>query len=199
MKVIAVTGGIACGKTTLVSALKKRGALIIDADAISRALTEAGGQALPEIRATFGEAVFTKEGGLNRKALADVIFSDPKKREKLNGIIHPLVEKEMRRQLRKAEAGGEKIVILDVPLLYEARMDKLADEVWCARLQKEEQIARLMGRDGLTRQEALARIGSQMPLEEKAKRANQVIDTSGSIENSAAIVTALYEDRLKEL
>jgi len=199
LKVIAVTGGIACGKTTLVSALKKRGALIIDADAISRALTEAGGQALPEIRATFGEAVFTKEGGLNRKALADVIFSDPKKREKLNGIIHPLVEKEMRRQLRKAEAGGEKIVILDVPLLYEARMDKLADEVWCARLQKEEQIARLMGRDGLTRQEALARIGSQMPLEEKAKRANQVIDTSGSIENSAAIVTALYEDRLKEL
>ena len=199
MKVIAVTGGIACGKTTLVSALKKRGAFIIDADSISRQLTEKGGQALPEILAEFGEAVFTKEGELNRKALADVIFYSPPKREKLNAIVHPLVEKEMRRQMEMAEAGGEKIAILDVPLLYEAGMDKLADEVWCAFLQKEEQLTRLMLRDRILRQEALARIASQMPLQEKAKRADRVIDTSGSIENSAEIITALYEDILKEL
>lgn len=199
MKVIAVTGGIACGKTTLVSALKARGAFIIDADSISRRLTEKGGQALPEILAEFSEGVFGENGELNRKALADVIFNSPLKREKLNSIIHPLVDREIRRQMALAEAGGEKIAILDVPLLYEAGMDKLADEVWCAYLEKEEQLARLMRRDRLTSPEALARINSQMPLNEKAKRSDRVIDTSGSIEESAKRITALYEEKLKEL
>ncbi len=199
MKVIAVTGGIACGKTTLVSALKQRGAFVIDADAISRQLTMDGGLALPKIFEAFGESVFTFGGALNRKALGDLVFNHGEKRQTLNGIIHPLVEKEILRQLGLARDGHEAIAILDIPLLFEAHMEKLCDEIWCAWLPQETQIARLMERNHFSREEALARIRSQMPLEEKAARSDQVIDTSGSIAKSAEKIIKLYDDKMKEL
>ena len=199
MKVIAVTGGIACGKTTLVSALKKRGAFIIDADAVSRELTKPGGAALPDILSAFGQEVFGEDGELNRKALGDMIFADGEKREKLNGIIHPLVEREVKRQLKIARDGNERVAILDIPLLYEAHMENLCDEVWCAYLDRNMQLERLMARDHLPRGEALMRIESQMPLEEKAKRADKVINTGGSILKSADIITSLYEKKIEVL
>jgi dephospho-CoA kinase len=199
VKVIAVTGGIACGKTTLVSALKKRGAFIIDADAVSRELTKPGGAALPDILSAFGQEVFGEDGELNRKALGDMIFADGEKREKLNGIIHPLVEREVKRQLKIARDGNERVAILDIPLLYEAHMENLCDEVWCAYLDRNMQLERLMARDHLPRGEALMRIESQMPLEEKAKRADKVINTGGSILKSADIITSLYEKKIEVL
>jgi len=190
MKVIGVTGGIACGKSTLCNTLRELGAKVWDADAASRELTAPHGKALPAIRQTFGDGVFFPDGTLNRKALGAIVFTDESARQRLNGIVHPLVYEDMEAFLR--ENSGEQAVFLDVPLLFETGYDKRCDEVWCAWLPPQTQLERLMARDGLTQEEALARISSQMPLAEKAARSTHLIDTSGSIEESAQKLKNLY-------
>lgn len=192
MLVIGLTGGIACGKTTLSGELRSLGALVIDADAISRELTGPEGAALPEIRQLFGDKVFTPNGALDRRALGSIVFSSDEQRRLLEGIIHPLVLKEMTRRLEIFRQSGASVCVLDVPLLYETGFDSLCDQVWCAYLPKELQLSRLMARDGLTRAEGLARMASQMPLWEKAERADRVIDTSGSIAASAEKIHGLW-------
>lgn len=198
MKVIAVTGGIACGKTTLLEALKSHGARVIDSDAISRSLTAPGGMALPAILDAFGPAVFAPDGALDRKALADIVFSDGQKRKALNAIVHPLVETEIKRQSALYRAAGEKLIFLDIPLLFEAGMAHLCDESWCAYLNPDEQLKRLMARDRLTREQALARIQSQMPVAEKARRCDKVIDTSGTLAQTAQKAVTLYQNALND-
>ena len=187
--VIGLTGGIACGKSNLSSALRTAGACVIDADQISRALTAPGGEALPAIRAAFGSGVFAGDS-LNRRALGALVFEDEKARERLNAITHPLVFKEMRRQLD----GCAGAAVLDVPLLFECGIDAWCDEIWCAYLPQREQVKRLMARDGLTRGEALGRIRAQMPAREKARRSDRVIRTDGSREESARIVLSLWRE-----
>ena len=177
MKLIGITGGIACGKTTLCETLRALGAPVWDADAASRQATAPGGAALPAIRAAFGEGVFTPAGELNRKALGALVFNDEKARRQLDAIVHPLVYEDF----------------LDVPLLYETGYDRFCHKVWCAYVPEETQLRRLMNRDRLTRVEALARIRSQMPLSEKTRRADAVIDTSGTIAQSAQAVARLYQ------
>ena len=186
--VIGLTGGIACGKSNLSSALKAAGARVIDADEISRSLTAQGGPALPAIRTKWGEKVFDGER-LNRRALAQIIYRDPEERQALNGIIHPLVFREMRRQME--ESPG--VVVLDVPLLFETGMDQWCDEIWCAYLPQKQQVRRLMARDGITGREALRRIRAQMPTLAKAKKSRHVIRTAGSREESARIVVSLWQ------
>jgi len=190
MKIIGVTGGIACGKSTLCNTLRELGAKVWDADAASRELTAPHGKALPAIRQTFGDGVFFPDGTLNRKALGAIVFTDESARQRLNGIVHPLVYEDMEAFLR--ENSGEKAVFLDVPLLFETGYDRRCHEVWCAWLPSETQLERLMARDKLTREEALARISSQMPLAEKAARSTHLIDTGGSIEESAQKLKNLY-------
>lgn len=185
--VIGLTGGIACGKSNLSAALRTAGARIIDADQVSHALTAPGGAALPAIRAAFGDEVFAGNA-LNRQALGTLVFGDEKVRARLNAIVHPLVFQEMRRQLDACTGAA----VLDVPLLFECGMDTWCDEIWCAYLPQREQVKRLMARDGLTRAEALRRIRSQMPTREKARRADRVIRTDGSREQSAQIVLSLW-------
>lgn len=189
--VIGLTGGIACGKSNLSSALRAAGAQVIDADALSRATTAPGGPALPAIRSAFGDAVF--DGNvLNRRALGQLVFADASARAALNGIIHPLVLAQMRREIDSREG----IVFLDVPLLYECGIDRWCNEVWCAYVPQREQLRRLRARDGLTGKEALSRVRAQMPPREKARRADQIIRTDGSRESSAQIVLSLWQDRL---
>ena len=193
MKIIGITGGIACGKTTLCDTLRALGAPVWDADAVSRSLTAPGGQALPAIRKAFGDGVFNPDGTLNRKALGALVYNDDAARETLNGITHPLIYADMERFTAQHRQAGTRAVFLDIPLLYETGYDRHCDGVWCAWIPAKTQLARLMERDGLTREEALSRMASQMPLDEKARRADAVIDTSGSIEESAALITALYK------
>ena len=190
MKIIGVTGGIACGKSTLCNTLRELGAKVWDADAASRALTAPHGKALPAIREAFGDGVFFPDGTLDRKALGAIVFNDEAARQRLNGIVHPLVYEDMETFLQAN--SHEKTVFLDVPLLFETGYDKRCHEVWCAYLPRETQLERLMARDGLTREEALARVQSQMPLEEKARLSTHLIDTSGTIEESAALLKSLY-------
>ena len=192
--VIGLTGGIACGKSNLSAALTAAGAYVIDADEISRGLTAPGGAALPAIRERWGDKVFDGET-LDRRALADIVFSDPMERDALNGIIHPLVFSEMRRQM--GEAPG--IAVLDVPLLYETGMETWCDEIWCAYVPQREQVKRIRERDHVTARQAMARIRAQMPAREKARRADRVIRTDGSRENSARIVLSLWRDACRRI
>ncbi len=190
--VIGLTGGIACGKSNLSKALKEQGVPVIDADEISHSLTANGGAALPAIREHFGDQVFDGEQ-LNRRALSDIVFSDPKEREALNGILHPMVLSEIHRQMDAADGP----VVMDVPLLYEVGMDSWCQEIWCAYVPQKEQVRRVRKRGQITYKEALRRIHSQMPVMEKRRRADHVIRTEGSKEQSAQIVLGLWRDALE--
>ena len=190
--VIGLTGGIACGKSNLSKALKAQGVPVIDADEISRSLTAAGGPALPAIREIWGDRVFEGEE-LNRRALSDIVFSDPDEREKLNSILHPMVLSEIHRQMDEQDGP----VVMDVPLLYEVGMDSWCQEIWCAYVPQKEQVRRVRKRGQITYKEALRRIHSQMPVMEKRKRADYVIRTEGTKEESARAALALWESALK--
>ena len=170
MRVIGLTGGIACGKSTIARYLSRQGAVIVDGDALSRELTAPGGIALPALRNAFGEGIFFPDGTLNRKALGQLVFSDEAQRQRLDDIMQPLLRTLILRDLEAARQSGAALCVLDMPLLFEKNLDALCDTVWCAWLPADLQIQRLMARDGLSQQEALARIASQMPTDEKAAR-----------------------------
>lgn len=193
MIIIGLTGGIACGKTTLSHALRALGARVLDADAFSREATAERGEALPAIRARFGPAVFDAQGGLNRAALGGIVFSDPQARRDLEGIVHPVVNRRILSELERLRRDGTPLAVLDVPLLFEAGMEGLADEIWVAYLPEDLQIHRLMARDGVSREQALRRIRSQMPLSEKLRRADVIIPTTGCRAQSAERVRAQWE------
>ena len=190
--VIGLTGGIACGKSNISKALKAAGVPVIDADEISRSLTAKGGPALPAIREKWGEKVFDGEE-LNRRALSDIVFSDPAARDALNAIIHPMVLEEIHRQMDAADGP----VVMDVPLLYEVGMDTWCDEIWCAYAPQKEQVRRVRKRGQITYAEALRRIHSQMPVMEKRRRADHVIRTTGTKEESGLAALALWQEALK--
>ena len=192
MKVIGLTGGIACGKSTISLTLKELGAVIVDGDVLSRTLTCPGGAALPAIRSRFGDGVFHPDGTLNRLALADVIFHDDRARAALDGILLPLLMELILQGIRDARAALAPACILDMPLLYEAGLETLCDQVWCAWLPQKTQLERLMARDGLSPADAQARLDSQLPVDEKAARADVVIDTSGSIQYPKDYILQLY-------
>ncbi len=190
--VIGLTGGIACGKSNISRSLKAAGVPVIDADEISRSLTAKGGAALPAIREIWGEAVFDGEE-LNRRALSDIVFSDPAERDKLNAIIHPMVLTEIHRQMDETEGP----VVMDVPLLYEVGMDSWCDEIWCAYAPQKEQVRRVRKRGDITWAEALRRIHSQMPVMEKRRRADYVIRTTGTKEESGRAAVSLWQNAVK--
>ncbi len=195
MYVIALTGGIASGKTTLLNALNKQGVPVIDADQISRSLTAPNGEALPQIRNAFGDGVFHEDGTLDRKALAAIVFSDEEARLRLEGIIHPMVADRIRNELSEISLT-HKAAVVDIPLLYESKMESMADEVWCVYVPKREQLKRLRARDGLTKEQALMRLKSQMDPREKCRRADHVIRTDGVPEESAAQAVRLWQEAL---
>ena len=191
MRILGLTGGIACGKSTISLTLREQGAVIIDGDVLSRELTKPGGAALPAIRARFGADVFCPDGTLDRRALGSVVFADDQAREALDGIMQPLLRQMIVDGIMQARQEGAQVCVLDMPLLYEKELDTLCDRVSCAWLPHNEQLSRLMARDGFTVQEAESRIASQLPVDEKAARADIVIDTSGSIQYTKEKVLAL--------
>ena len=191
--IVGITGGIACGKSTVSGMLSALGASIIDADQISHSLTAPNGAALPAIRQTFGSSVFNEDGTLDRPALSALVFSDKAAIEKLNAIIHPLVKQHMEDQLTACRKQGAQIVILDVPLLFEASMQNMGDMVACVVAPEEVQIARMASRNGYTREEALSRIRNQMPVSEKARLSDVVIDTNKPLTELQKEIERLYQ------
>lgn len=192
MRIIGLTGSIACGKSNVSDTLRQLGAAVIDGDLLSREVTAPGGMALPALRDAFGDGVFQPDGTLDRRALAAVVFGDETARDRLNSIIHPMVIALTRQRIEEAQRSGAPLCVLDMPLLFEAGMEGLCDRIWCVWLPREIQLQRLMARDGFTPEEAETRLRSQLSADEKAARADVVIDTSGSIEYTKSMIPALY-------
>ena len=192
MIILGLTGGIACGKTTVADTLRNLGAAVVDGDAISHAMTAPGGPALPAIRESFGDDMFDSEGRLIRSRLAGVVFSDPAALETLNSVMQPMIREEILRQIRWNSEKSFPVCVLDMPLLFEEHLDRLCDLVWCVYLDRETQIRRLTERDGCTRDQALSRIASQMSTEEKAARSQLVISTQGTMEETRRLTEDAY-------
>ena len=198
MQVIGLTGGIATGKSTVSAILENAGAVIIDADRIAREAVKKGQPAYREIVEHFGETVLLPDGEINRSVLGDIIFNAPGKKQLLNKIVHPYVRKETHRQLQQiGRTEPNAIVILDIPLLIEAEMDKDLSEVIVVFVPEHIQIERLVQRDGISEADALARVRSQMPIEEKKEKATIVVDNSGSKENTRRQTLKIFQ-RLKD-
>ena len=197
MKIIGLTGGIACGKSTVSKALRALGACIIDADALAHELSQPNQALFNAYVQRFGMAIVTAGGTLDRAAIARLIFTDPAMRAEVEQISHPLIRRAVEERLRMAEKEQKRAAVLDVPLLFEAGWDALADEVWVVALPPEEQLMRLLARDKtMSEGEAHARIAAQMPLAEKCARADVVIDNSGTKEETRDYVGKLWEERI---
>lgn len=176
---IGLTGSIACGKSTVSQYLKSLGYAVADADAISHALTTPGGLALPALRETFGDGIFDGDV-LNRRALGCMVFSSSEKRAQLNAILHPMIIGQLHAELLLRDAP-DTLVFGDVPLLFECGMEHMFDRIWVVSVPESIQLERLIERDHLSKDEALARIRAQMPASEKRRRADAVIDSSGTL------------------
>lgn len=179
--VVGVTGGIATGKSTVVKCFEEAGIPIIDADIVAREVVEPGMPGLEKIKTVFGPEVINPDGTLARKKLGKIIFADDNKRELLNRSLGPFIRKEILRQIEVMKAKAD-LVIVDIPLLYETGYESLLDQVAVVYLPESIQLQRLMKRDHLTSIEAQQRINSQMPIEEKRKRADILFDNQGTIE-----------------
>ena len=184
MFVIGLTGGIASGKSTISSMLRKMGLPIVDADVISRRVVEMGSPVLERIKSEFGEGVISPEGALDRKALGQLVFNDSEKLKLLNSITHPAIIEEINRDINALSARGEMLCVLDAPLLIESGINGMADRVVLVYADSKSQVSRLMERDNISRVLALKKISSQMDFEEKRKYADYVIDNSGSLDNT---------------
>ncbi|MBS4748257.1 dephospho-CoA kinase [Bacillus altitudinis] len=176
--VIGLTGGIASGKSTVSQMIKEKGIRVVDADIIAKEAVSKGSPALHQIVQTFGEEVLLPNGELNRQQLGAIIFSDEEKRKKLNAIVHPEVRKELLEQRDEGVSNNETFVVLDIPLLFESKLEELVDRIIVVYTTPELQLSRLMNRNDLSEEEALNRIHSQQPLEEKCQKADRVIENT---------------------
>jgi len=181
--VIGLTGGIASGKSTVSDLFRKYDIPVIDADVVAREVVEPGEPVLAAIVDAFGAEILLPDGMLDRPKLGGIIFRDPQKREVLNGIVHPVVRERMTAE-RDRLKSKHPAVVLDIPLLFEGKQLHLVDKVVVVCVDPQVQLERLMLRNSLTEQEALDRIGSQMPLDDKAARADAIIDNNGSREET---------------
>jgi len=193
MLVIGLTGGIATGKSTVSSLLKSYGIPIIDADVLARDAVAPGTTDLKKIVAEFGREVLLPDGSLNRPKLGEVIFNDEAKRKKLNNIIHPAVQRAMLWNVLKLWLRGEKLCVLDVPLLIEAGLWKWMGWVVVVYCSSQVQLTRLMERDSSTESAASSRLNAKMPISQKLAYADYVLDNSGTIKEAEMQVGALVK------
>ena len=199
MKIIGLTGGIACGKSTVSADLRALGAAIIDADALAHELSQPHQPIYNAYVERFGREIVTADGTLDRAAIARRVFADPAVRAEVEAIAHPIIRRAAEERLRAARDENKRAAVLDVPLLFEAGWDALADETWVVALPREEQLARLLTRDtSMDAGEARARIAAQMPLAEKCARADVVIDNSGTVEEIREYIGKLWKERILE-
>ena len=199
MKIIGLTGGIACGKSTVSTELRARGAAIIDADALAHELSQPHQPLYNAYVQRFGREIVTENGTLDRAAIARRVFADPAVRAEVDAIAHPLIRMAAEERLRAARDENKRAAVLDVPLLFEAGWDALADETWVVSLPREEQLKRLLARDkAMDEGEARARIAAQMPLAEKCARADVIVDNSGTKEEIREYIGKLWKERILE-
>lgn len=182
MVVAGLTGGIATGKSTVSRFLAEAGAQIVDADRLARDAVIRGTEAWARIVAHFGRKILQPGGEIDRKRLGEIIFNDPLQQARLNQIVHPVVRRESARKIEEIRGRWpEAVIVMDVPLLIEVGLHGGLAEIIVVYVPEALQLTRLMARDGIDRAAALARIRSQMPIEEKKRYATLLIDNSGSL------------------
>ena len=194
---LGLTGGIASGKSHVAKDLRALGCPVIDADAVSHDLTAKGGPALPMLRQLFGDTVFLPDGALDRAALASIVFADPKKLSALNDLLHPMIFHKIDDEI--LSLADVPLIVLEIPLLFETGANKRCDEVWTVFVPYEEQLRRLMRRSGLSQEDAVRRIDSQMPTGKRIELADVAIDTSGPYEETEAQVALHLKDLKRRL
>lgn len=193
MKIIGLTGGIASGKSTVSKTLKKLGAYIIDADETAHSVIEPHKPAWTDIVAAFGDDILNPDETINRDKMGQIVFSDPEQLTRLNQITHPRIMQSFKDDFQRIRATKpDAIVVLEVPLLYETFMERMCDEVWVVWVDYETQLQRLINRNNYSPEEAKQRIEAQIPLDEKARRADVVINNRGSIEETISSATKYY-------
>lgn len=181
---IGLTGGVGSGKSTVSSYMHELGIPVIDGDKLAREAVIPGSRAMAEMRKAFGPHIFLPDGSLNRLKMGEIVFNDEEKRQKLNSIIHPFIWHRTREELIRAQEEGFPVVVLDMPLLLEISWQLRVEEVWLVEVPLEVQIARVISRDGFTREQVMERIGKQMPTTNKMNYADVIIDNSRSVEDT---------------
>jgi dephospho-CoA kinase len=199
MILVGVTGGLATGKSSVASLFQDCGAALLDADLLAREVVEPGKPAWRDIVSTFGKGVLLADRTLNRTKLGKLVFGSQAKLKRLNAIVHPRVAREQVRMTRQIAAQDpQAVIVYDVPLLFEAGVDKRVDRIVVVTADRATQLTRLTKRNGFTRAEALRRFRAQMPLAQKTARADYVIDGTLSYEQTKYEVAGIYEE-LKQL
>lgn len=179
---VVITGSIATGKSLVSNYLKELGYPLVDADVVSRVVVEPGQLGLKRLEENFGQEILQDDGSLDRAALAEIIFDNDDQREKVNQLLHPLIQEEMNRQLDELQDQGTTLAFIDIPLFYETKTPITHDEVWLVYVDQKTQLSRLMNRNSLNTDDAMSRIQSQTPIEKKKEFNNIVIDNQGTRE-----------------
>ena len=191
---IGLTGSIATGKSTVTNMLKELGAFVIDCDKTARDVVAPGTRGIAKIEAAFGKDAVAADGSMDRVYIGDLVFRNPEMKKRLENILFPLIFEALDEELLRLEReGATPVVFLDMPLLYEVKYDSYVDEVWLVYVPFEVQLSRSMKRNGYTKEEALLRIHSQISVDKKKSLAQQVIDNSGTLEDTKKQVRSLWE------
>lgn len=196
---VGLTGGIASGKSNVAGIFSELGAFVVDADHLAHRLIHSGQPAYDEVVKRFGRQIVDDRGEIDRKRLGRLVFGDSQARAALNGILHPRVRAEAERQIAEAAAAGSaRIALFDAALLVETGAFREFERLVVVCCARETQIERMIHRDGLSRDEALARIEAQAPLERKVALADYVIDTDGPRENTRRQTEAVFRRLLED-
>ena len=195
--VLGVTGGISTGKSTVVGLLRELGADVLSADEIAREVVARDGPAYSELVDRFGPGILEPSGEIDRKALGEIIFADADARQTLNDITHPRIIEIMRERIDRFRArppDPDALLAVEIPLLVECGLEDMVDQVLLVAAEQEVQVGRLTTRSGVSREEALRRAASQMPISEKLLYADHVIWNSGSLEDLEQKVRSFWEE-----
>lgn len=194
---IGLTGGIASGKSTVLTYFKDKGIPYIDADIVAREVVEPGTEGLQAIVETFGSNVLHADGTLNREALGAIVFHNEEKRQLLNSCLKTHIRNRIMKLTSQYEQGNTPILIYDIPLLIEGEWYTMMDEVWLVYVNEMTQIERLMSRNGYTREDAIARINSQMRLDDKRAFADIIVDNNGTPHDLTVQLNTIWNERIE--
>ncbi|XP_065876581.1 dephospho-CoA kinase [Euphorbia lathyris] len=183
MRMVGLTGGIASGKSTVSNLFKSHGIPVVDADIVARDVLKKDTGGYKKVVAAFGEDILKANGEVDRPKLGQIVFSDPGKRQLLNGLLASYISSGIFYKILKLWLKGCKVIVLDIPLLFETKMDKMTKPIIVVWVDAETQLRRLMARDQTIEEDAMNRINAQMPLDLKRSKADIVIDNTGSLED----------------